>query len=151
MLYIYRYFRLTPMLAITILYTITLLRFLGNGPIWPSTMELFKGPCVRNWWTILLHVQNYLNADDIVTKIYDNLCAIHLICEIYFSSSFRFKCLIPSWYLSADTQLFFIAPFVIYFIHFFKLKAIFALTLSILGCIAFTISIYLIREITLIK
>lgn len=67
MLYIHRYMRLTPMLAVTIFYTITLLRFLGNGPIWPSIMLLFKGQCVQNWWTSLLYVQNYMNGDDIVS------------------------------------------------------------------------------------
>lgn len=72
MLYIHRYMRLTPMLAVTIFYTITLLRFLGNGPIWPSTMQLFKGQCVRNWWTALLYVQNYSNGDDMVSDIWNN-------------------------------------------------------------------------------
>lgn len=72
MLYIRRYFRLTPMLAITILYTITLLRFLGNGPMWPAIMLFSKGQCVRNWIPTFLYLQNYLNSDDIVSKIYDN-------------------------------------------------------------------------------
>lgn len=55
------------MLAVTILYTITLLRFLGNGPLWPNAMLSLDGQCVRYWWTSFLYVQNYLNSDGAVS------------------------------------------------------------------------------------
>lgn len=70
MLYVHRYLKLTPTLAITILFSITLLPFLGNGPLWPNLMLNIKGQCLRNWWTSFLYVQNYLHSDDIVSWIY---------------------------------------------------------------------------------
>lgn len=60
------------------------------------------------------------------------------------------KCLIHTWYLSADTQLYILAPFVVQLIFFFKFKAIFALTLSIIGCIVWTIGTYIKTDLTLV-
>lgn len=65
-LYFHRYLRLTPLLGMTILFSVTLLRFLGNGPLWPSLMKFFGGQCERNWWSALFYVQNYYNPNDIV-------------------------------------------------------------------------------------
>lgn len=66
-LYIHRYLRLTPLLAISVLLSTTLFRFLGDGPIWPGFTEFLKNQCEKHWWSTLLYVQNYVNPDDIVS------------------------------------------------------------------------------------
>ena len=58
-LYIHRYIRLTPMLAIIILFTITLLKFCSSGPKWNSALNSQSYPCERYWWKNLLYIQNY--------------------------------------------------------------------------------------------
>lgn len=80
-----------------------------------------KGQCERHWLSTLLYVQNYANNKD--------LCFIH------------------SWYLSVDTQLFLISPFVMYLIYKFKTKAVFGLSFLVLGCIGCTIRTFLVENI----
>lgn len=67
LVYFHRYLRLTPLLGISILFTVSLLRFLGNGPLWPSIIDAFSERCERHWWTTLLYVQNYVNPSDLVS------------------------------------------------------------------------------------
>lgn len=74
MFYLHRYLRLTPLLAISFLVSMSLLRFVGNGPVWPLTLDFLSKSCERYWWSTLLYVQNYVNPNDIVsieiTEIY---------------------------------------------------------------------------------
>lgn len=69
MLYVHRYLRLTPLLVVIILLTTTLMRFFGNGPIWPTLTDLIRNQCERNWLSTLLYVQNYVNVNDMVCMI----------------------------------------------------------------------------------
>lgn len=47
----------------------------------------------------------------------------------------HFQCLINTWYVSADMQLYLIAPFLVYLVHRFKAKALIAfLVLILAGC-----------------
>ncbi|KAJ6640289.1 Nose resistant to fluoxetine protein 6 [Pseudolycoriella hygida] len=88
LLYIFRYIRLTPAyLAIIALYA-TWLPKLGSGPLWDSRMNLEQERCQSSWWLNLLYVNNYFGTDKI--------------------------CMFQSWYLAADTQLFILAPIVLY-------------------------------------
>ena len=82
---LHRYIRYTPVLAAIVLYIVSVAKFSIIGPINP---DVVIDPCVKYWWSTLLHVQNYVNPTD--------QCAGH------------------SWYLSADFQLFVISPFLIY-------------------------------------
>lgn len=66
LLYFHRYLRLTPLLGVLILFTMSLMRFMGNGPIWPSTIDFLGKQCERHWWSTLLYVQNYVNPKDMV-------------------------------------------------------------------------------------
>lgn len=59
-------------------------------------------------------------------------------------NSFR-QCYIYSWYLAVDMQLYFIAPAIMYLIYRFKAKAISALVVLILSCIACTLSVHVDR------
>lgn len=66
LLYFHRYLRLTPLLVITMLFCMSLMKFLGNGPVWPQiTSEL--NFCDEYWWSTLLNVQNYVNPSKILS------------------------------------------------------------------------------------
>lgn len=88
LLYVFRYIRLTPAyLAVIALYT-TILPRLGSGPLWNYRIGLERERCQSSWWANLLYINNYVNTDKL--------------------------CMFQSWYLSADTQLFILAPLILY-------------------------------------
>lgn len=80
-----RYLRYSPVFAMIILFAVSLNRFFVSGPI---MNDVTNENCQRFWWSALLHVQNYVNANEM--------------------------CLGHAWYLSADFQLFILSPFLIY-------------------------------------
>ncbi|XP_055842470.1 nose resistant to fluoxetine protein 6-like [Episyrphus balteatus] len=55
MMYLHRYIRLTPALAAVILFSITINKYIGSGPIRTPA----EG-CDKGWWLVLLYVQNYV-------------------------------------------------------------------------------------------
>ncbi|XP_031625866.1 nose resistant to fluoxetine protein 6-like [Contarinia nasturtii] len=120
-LYLYRYFRLTPMLGVTVLISMTLLRFLITGPYWNNLHEQFRVPCGQYWWSVLLHTQNYVNPN--------------AVCSDY------------SWSISVEMQLYLFAPFIVYSIHRFKFKAVCIWSLVALCCIGFTVITYAIHDL----
>jgi hypothetical protein len=65
-MYIHRYLRLTPAFAALILFSSSLMRYVGNGPIWYNAEKLLVEPCHKYWWSALLYVQNYVNPNEIV-------------------------------------------------------------------------------------
>ncbi|XP_044763413.1 nose resistant to fluoxetine protein 6-like [Coccinella septempunctata] len=86
-LYLHRYLRLTPAFAMMVLiYASGLIKYIGNGPKW-YTLDSTIETCKENWWLALLYVQNYLD--------YSKMCVVQ------------------SWYLSADFQLFIVTPFLL--------------------------------------
>ncbi|KAF2899933.1 hypothetical protein ILUMI_06250 [Ignelater luminosus] len=87
-LYIGRYLRLTPSYFVVIaLYCTFLVRF-DSGPLWNKVISTEQNRCMTSWWANILYINNYVNTDNI--------------------------CMFQSWYLSADTQLFVLAPLIIY-------------------------------------
>lgn len=82
---LHRYLRYTPAYAALILYIVSLSKYVTNGPI--QRPELRQN-CIHYWWSSLLHIQNYINPNQ--------LCADH------------------AWYLSADFQLFITTPLMLY-------------------------------------
>uniref|UniRef100_A0A182Y7U1 Nose resistant-to-fluoxetine protein N-terminal domain-containing protein n=1 Tax=Anopheles stephensi TaxID=30069 RepID=A0A182Y7U1_ANOST len=88
LLYVFRYIRLTPAyLAVIALYATWLPR-LGDGPLWQERIELEQQRCQQSWWLNVLYVNNYLGTDSV--------------------------CMFQSWYLATDTQLFVLAPLLLY-------------------------------------
>lgn len=67
--------RLTPLLGVSILFSMSLMRFLGSGPFWPTMLHFFHGECERYWWSSLLYIQNFVNQNEIV-RILFNLMTI---------------------------------------------------------------------------
>ncbi|XP_061706201.1 nose resistant to fluoxetine protein 6-like [Cydia pomonella] len=85
---IFRYIRVTPAYIVVILFYMTWLPKIGEGPLWEDRMQLEQERCMTSWWANILYINNYVNTD-------------HL-------------CMFQSWYLSVDTQLFFVAPIFIF-------------------------------------
>lgn len=89
MLYLKRYFRITVPVAAAILFTVSLLYHISNGPLWKPTINgAAITLCEQNWWSTLLYVGNYVSPGE--------LCFGH------------------SWYLMADMQLYFLSPIILY-------------------------------------
>ncbi|GAB0098061.1 nose resistant to fluoxetine protein 6 [Sergentomyia squamirostris] len=87
-LYIFRYIRLTPAyMAVLFLYMV-LLQKLGSGPMWDARIGLEQERCSSSWWLNLLYLNNYIGTDKL--------------------------CMFQSWYLATDTQLFILAPLLLY-------------------------------------
>ncbi|KAL7286330.1 hypothetical protein TKK_0019288 [Trichogramma kaykai] len=86
-IYIYRYLRLTPAYMVIVGLYVTWLPKLDSGPLW-SRMKLENERCIASWWANILYINNYVNTDQI--------------------------CMFQSWYLSVDTQLFILAPAIVY-------------------------------------
>lgn len=68
LIYFHRYIRLTPLLAVCILLSVSLFRFTGSGPLWPRMNDVISAQCKQNWWATLLYIQNYSHPDDMVSK-----------------------------------------------------------------------------------
>ena len=66
-MYIHRYLRLTPSLAILIFVTITLYKYIGSGPLWKAGKIFMPGTCETNWWINLLYIQNYYKKQEVVS------------------------------------------------------------------------------------
>ncbi|CAH1100582.1 unnamed protein product [Psylliodes chrysocephalus] len=87
MLYIHRYIRLTSSLVMIYVIVLYIFEKLGSGPLWHSGCQSEINNCRKHGWSLFLYIQNYVNWDEL--------------------------CLIPLWYLSADMQLFLLAPLVL--------------------------------------
>ncbi|XP_055914390.1 nose resistant to fluoxetine protein 6-like [Eupeodes corollae] len=90
-LYVGRYIRLTPSYMAVLGFYMTWFSAMGDGPIWQSKIGLEQERCKESWWLNILYINNYVGTDKL--------------------------CMFQSWYLSVDTQLFFLAPIGIYFLH----------------------------------
>ncbi|XP_065079913.1 nose resistant to fluoxetine protein 6-like [Ochlerotatus camptorhynchus] len=87
MLYLHRYIRITGPFAALVLFTVSFATYMGEGPLWMIIGDM-RDICMENWWSALLHVQNYV----VPARM----------------------CLGWTWYLSVDMQLFILAPALIY-------------------------------------
>ncbi|XP_039746468.1 nose resistant to fluoxetine protein 6-like [Pararge aegeria] len=85
---VFRYIRVTPAYSIVILFYMTWLPKIGEGPLWEGRLQLEQERCMEVWWANILYVNNYISTDKL--------------------------CMFQSWYLAVDTQLFFVAPIFIY-------------------------------------
>ncbi|XP_054919893.2 O-acyltransferase like protein-like isoform X1 [Dermacentor andersoni] len=77
-MFLYRYLRLTPG-CLVLLCFFTLVPLLGSGPIWKEKILPEVAACRRNWWAVLLNVNNFVHSERM--------------------------CLPSLWYVSADWQL----------------------------------------------
>lgn len=61
-MYLHRYLRLAPLLAVAILVYMTLMPLVVDAPLGNGNFESSK-PCERTWFWTLLFVQNYATLD----------------------------------------------------------------------------------------
>ncbi|XP_041450213.1 nose resistant to fluoxetine protein 6-like [Drosophila obscura] len=83
MMYLHRYLRLTPVLALAIIIYMKILPIVADGPLYGSVTFDNYTVCEETWYWTLLYVQNYAT---------DTICLGH------------------SWYLAVDMQLYIISP-----------------------------------------
>ncbi|KAH9642830.1 hypothetical protein HF086_008461 [Spodoptera exigua] len=84
--YLSRYVRVTPLLAAIVLIQASFLNQFYDGPHW-TTVITHTQRCRNNWWSTLLHVQNFVHTR--------NMCIAH------------------SWYMAIDFQLYILSPLVL--------------------------------------
>ncbi|XP_053616969.1 nose resistant to fluoxetine protein 6-like isoform X2 [Plodia interpunctella] len=75
-----RFIRMSPSYFMVLWFASSWWERLGDGPLWTSLVGAESAICRNKWWTHLLYLNNVVYADD--------------------------KCLIQTWYLAADMQLY---------------------------------------------
>ncbi|KAL5284196.1 hypothetical protein ACFFRR_006460, partial [Megaselia abdita] len=127
-MYLQRYLRLTPLLAFMILFIVSFMKYLENGPLLDEFIVPHLKECKTNWWMNLLYIQNYAAKGPM--------------------------CIGPTWYLAVDFQLFLFSPLILYGFWRWGKKCFFAAVLLIalsVGCIYGTFYKYNITGVLLIN
>ncbi|XP_014288493.1 nose resistant to fluoxetine protein 6 isoform X2 [Halyomorpha halys] len=86
--YIHRYLRLTPAYLMMIAFTATWLYRLRDGPLWDRFVGDYKDACRQTYWANIIYLNNYLEPQN--------------------------YCMMQSWYLAADMQLYWLSPIMMY-------------------------------------
>lgn len=110
-----RWLRLTPAYAVIIGFTATCMRHLGSGPLWDMFVNVEVMDCRRDWWRHFIYINNY------------------------FEDSY---CMIQSWYLAADMQLFLVGIIIVVFCRTKTSRIVTLSTLSVIGIIVPTLHTY---------
>ncbi|KPJ06931.1 Nose resistant to fluoxetine protein 6 [Papilio machaon] len=84
--YLNRLLRMFPILATTALLEASVFNRISDGPVW-DTIVSQTHRCRTFWWSTLLHVQNYLNSENV--------------------------CIGATWYLAIDVQLHLLSPLIL--------------------------------------
>lgn len=69
-LYLLTYFRLMPVYGLMIAFHTFVLLHLADGPLWKKIAIQESDNCQNNWWSNLLFVNNYVDADRPVSFIF---------------------------------------------------------------------------------
>ncbi|XP_055842814.1 nose resistant to fluoxetine protein 6-like [Episyrphus balteatus] len=121
MMYVHRYIRLTPVVAATILFVMSINEFIYTGPF--RDIVLSKNQCNKNtWWPNLLYIQNYYHPDGLCNN--------------------------ETWYLAADFQLYVLSPLLL--IPLWKWGTTFSPVLLILSLISVgqVMTVYISKQFT---
>lgn len=81
--YFHRFWRLTPPYMLVLFVDVALVRYFGDGPLWPEGGFEFDF-CEDTWWTNLLYINNLVKTDK--------------------------SCFGWAWYLANDMQFFVLSP-----------------------------------------
>ncbi|XP_043660070.1 O-acyltransferase like protein [Drosophila teissieri] len=117
LMYLHRYLRLTPIVAVAILVYFKMLPLLADGPLYDTVGFLDYSVCKKSWFWTLLYVQNYATAD---------------------------VCLAHTWYLAVDMQLYILSPILLIGLYKWGKKAaggILVVTLLLSACLFATIMV----------
>ncbi|XP_043653156.1 nose resistant to fluoxetine protein 6-like [Drosophila teissieri] len=115
MMYLHRFIRIVPLLAMAIVMYLKLMPLLANGPRFDGGYS-GTADCENGWYWTLLFVNNYTNT----------------------------TCIGHSWYLSVDMQLFILSPILLIALYKWGKKAaagIFVLIVLLSGCLFATIMV----------
>ncbi|XP_039962162.1 nose resistant to fluoxetine protein 6 [Bactrocera neohumeralis] len=124
MMYFHRYIRLTPVVAVVILYIMSLYKYSGHGPMWMK-IGTQDERCSDTWWATLLYVQNYAFPKKI--------------------------CISQSWYLAVDTQLYVLSPLILIPLWKWGKKALAPIILLGVLCMAGTFATFMVWKFTLFR
>ncbi|XP_055912884.1 nose resistant to fluoxetine protein 6-like [Eupeodes corollae] len=124
LMYFHRYIRLTPILAVLILYIMSLYRYSGQGPMWIKIATQDK-KCSDTWWYTLLYIQNYATPHN--------------------------YCVGQSWYLAVDTQLYVLSPLFLIPLWKWGKKALGPIIVFGLLCMACTYATFMKNGFTLFR
>ncbi|KAH8382734.1 hypothetical protein KR009_004983 [Drosophila setifemur] len=109
LMYLHRFIRLLPIVAIAILVSCKIMPLVADGPLFASGYS-GKEACANGWYWSLLFVQNYM----------EEICLAH------------------TWYLAVDMQLFIISPILLIALYKWGKKAaggVFILMLLLSACL----------------
>ncbi|KAL1514138.1 hypothetical protein ABEB36_003447 [Hypothenemus hampei] len=84
---IHRYIRLTPVALLAFLCLTSIFLYIGDGPLYHEMILAERENCLNYWWSYFTYLQNYVNYKEV--------------------------CIVSTWYLSADWQLFLISPIIL--------------------------------------
>ncbi|EDW27173.1 GL16613 [Drosophila persimilis] len=124
MMYFHRYIRLTPVVAVVVLYIMSLYKYSGEGPMWFKLGTQDKR-CEDSWWATLVYIQNYAYPYHI--------------------------CVSQSWYLAVDTQLYFLSPLFLIPLWKWGKKALIPISIFGLICLAGTFITFMLEDFTLFR
>ncbi|XP_017156559.1 nose resistant to fluoxetine protein 6 [Drosophila miranda] len=124
MMYFHRYIRLTPVVAVVVLYIMSLYKYSGEGPMWFKLGTQDKR-CEDSWWATLIYIQNYAYPYHI--------------------------CVSQSWYLAVDTQLYFLSPLFLIPLWKWGKKALIPISIFGLICLAGTFITFMLEDFTLFR
>ncbi|XP_017074563.2 nose resistant to fluoxetine protein 6-like [Drosophila eugracilis] len=124
LMYLHRYLRITPMLAVAIIVHLKILPLMGDGPLYGQWNFDNYDNCKKSWFWTLLYVQNYATENE---------------------------CLIQAWYLAIDMQLYILAPIFLFAVVKWGKKGAAAILVLILVLAGFLIGYVAINEYSLIS
>ncbi|XP_022092124.1 nose resistant to fluoxetine protein 6-like [Acanthaster planci] len=113
--YFHRYWRLTPVLGLTILVWMFIQPFFGDSPVWYTNTA--RTSCEKYWWTTLLYINNF------------------------YPQGFASQCVGWAWYLANDMQFFIISPFLLAPLFYAPVIGWIALVSLSIVCMAATVAI----------
>ncbi|XP_017055760.1 nose resistant to fluoxetine protein 6 [Drosophila ficusphila] len=124
MMYFHRYIRLTPVVAVVVLYIMSLYKYSGAGPMW-FKLGTQDQRCADTWWATLIYVQNYAFPYSI--------------------------CISQSWYLAVDTQLYFLSPIFLIPLWKWGKKALVPIVIFLIICLGGTFATFMLNDFTLFR
>lgn len=120
-LYGTRIMRLVPGLLAMILINMSVLKYLGDGPLWPLIHAKIAGSCYHTWWATLLFFSNFAKLSN--------------------------QCVEQAWYLSIDTQLYAISPLFLFFFTRHPKKVLFAIGTLVTASVIYTFYLTVANEL----
>ncbi|XP_066146785.1 nose resistant to fluoxetine protein 6-like [Euwallacea fornicatus] len=115
MFYFYRFLRITPPLAVVVLWHCMVIQHFGSGPLWNDMLDIVQKPCQEYWWATVLHIQNYIHPYPL--------------------------CLTQTWYLTCDMQYYFLSPIIL--IPLKNHKALGLINLALIYAVSVMVNFYL--------